>query len=187
MTIPIGLHEIPIDDILENAYDKLEEAYIMGEDKNAISRFSFPIVSEMASPGSGKTHSIEVLAADQKILQSWWDKKQSSRSRSPNNVVKNAQLPQDFYEKMKNALRIVVTYNSFSDFDGLFDEEELAEIGMCCRILYRFVLMVIYFFKSHLMKNNTVAMLCIQDLLINRTGQHFSISFCRFSKNEMLP
>ena len=138
MTIPIGSHQIPIDDILKNAYDKLEEVYILGEAPKVIHRFSFPIVSELASPGSGKTFSIETLAADQKILESWWEEKQSSQSTS------NAQMSQDFYKKMKNALRIVITYNSFSDFDGFFDEEELAEIGMCCRILYRFVLMVIY-------------------------------------------
>ncbi len=156
MANPIGSHEIPIDDILENAYNKLEEAYIKGEDKNAIHRFSFPIVSELASPGSGKTFSLQTLAADQKILENWWDKKQRSQSPSAG----NAQMSKDFYEKMKNALRIVVTYNSFSD-PNVFDKGEMAEIGMCCRILYRFVFFG-DFFQAHLMKRNIVAMLCIQ-------------------------
>ena len=146
MSDPIGSHEIPIDDILKTAYDKLKKAYIMGEAPNAIHRTSFPIVSELASPGSGKTFSIQTLAADQKILESWWEgkKEKLSKKLSQSTWVEKLQLSNDFYEKMKNALRIVITYNSFSDFDGFFDEEELAEIGMCCRILYRFVLMVIY-------------------------------------------
>ena len=144
MLNPIGLHEIPIDDILKIAYDKLEEAYIKGEDKNAESRFSFPIVSELASPGSGKTFSIQTFAADQKIVESWWEKKKKQLPQSTSPVA-TVQMSKDFYEKMKNALRIVVTYNSFSDPNGLFDKDELVQIGMCCRILYRFVLMVIFF------------------------------------------
>ena len=140
MSAPIGSQEIVIDDILKIAYDKLEEAYIMGEAPNAIYRFSFPIVSELASPGSGKTFSIQTLAADQKILESWWKTKQQSIS-----LVANPQMAKEFYEKMSNALRIVVTYNSFSEPSGLFDDDDRAEIGMSCRILYRLILMVIFF------------------------------------------
>ena len=154
MSDPIGSHEIPIDDILKTAYGKLKKAYIMGEAPNAIHRTSFPIVSELASPGSGKTFSIQTLAADQKILESWWEGKKEklskklskklSQSTSPTDKVEKLQLLNDFYEKMKNALRIVVTYNSFSERNKLLDNDKLAEFGMCCRILYRFVLMVIF-------------------------------------------
>ena len=146
MANPIGLHEIPIDDILRNAYAQLEVAFILGENRSASARENFPVVSELASPGSGKTYSIQKLAADQKILESWWEekKKQLPQSTSAGNLVANAQMSEDFYEKMKNALRIMVAYNSFSNVNDQLDKDELAQIGMCCRILYRFALMVFF-------------------------------------------
>ena len=99
MVKAIGSQEIQIDDILETAYDKLNKADIMGEAENAVSRLSFPIVSELASPGSGKTFSIQRLAADQKILESWWEKKKKQLSQSRSDKV---QMSEDFYEKMRN-------------------------------------------------------------------------------------
>ena len=149
MANPIGFHEIPIDDILKNAYAKLEVAFTLGTKPTANPRENFPIVSELASPGSGKTYSIQTLAADQHILDSWWKENQST---SAGNLV----AKQNFYEKMKNALRIIVAYNSFSDFKPYLDGDLSAQIGMCCRVLFRFALMV--FFKTHLMKNKIVAM-----------------------------
>ena len=143
MSVPFVLPEIPIDDILRNAYDKLEVAFILGEKPLKNARENFPIVCELASPGSGKTHSIQTLAADQKILESWWEekKKQLSQLTSVDNLDA---LSEDFYEKMKNALRIIVAYNSISNFNVQLDKDELAEIGMCCRILFRFALMVFF-------------------------------------------
>ena len=141
MANPIGSHEIPIDDILKNAYAKLEVAFTLGTKPTANPRENFPIVSELASPGSGKTYSIQTLAADQHILDSWWKENQST---SAGNLVANAQMSEDFYEKMKNALRIMVAYNSFSNVNDQLDKDELAQIGMCCRILYRFALMVFF-------------------------------------------
>ena len=152
MRSPIGSHEIPIDDILEKAYDKLEIAFKMGVHPNANIKSSFPMVGEVACPGSGKTFSIQTLAADQKILESWWKKKQIWLQSTDNDEIKNPQLAKEFYEKMKNALRIVVTYNNFSK-PTYIDEGNVTNIGMCCRILYRFVFMVIFFKKTHLMKN----------------------------------
>ncbi len=98
-------------------------------DENGV-RWNFPIVSFLASPGSGKSYAIQELAANTTFLEEWWNK-QSSQSNE------NKDLSQKFSEFMKNALRVVVTFNNFTNIQPDLDQKD-AEIGLCCRILYRF-------------------------------------------------
>jgi hypothetical protein len=114
-------------------------------DKHA-ERGNFPILSYLASPGSGKSYAIQELAANIGIMEEWWNK-QSSQSNE-----KYKDLSQKFYEFMKNALRMVVTFNNFTNLQPDSADKD-PQIGMCCRILYRFV--VLFFTKNFFLRQNS--------------------------------
>ena len=131
LTQPIGDYKIPIVDILEKVHEELDDAFIRG--LKSPNRTNFPNVGFVASPGTGKSYGLQELATDTIALEEWW-KKKSSQS----NGNYNKDLSQKFYEFMQNALRVVVTFNNnlTAPWPGM--DEEHPEIGMCCRILYRF-------------------------------------------------
>ena len=130
LTQPIGDYKIPIVDILEKVHEELDDAFIRG--LKSPNRTNFPNVGFVASPGTGKSYGLQELATDTIALEEWW-KKKSSQS----NGNYNKDLSQKFYEFMKNALRVIVTFNDFTaPYSSIIEEDP--EIGMCCRILYRF-------------------------------------------------
>lgn len=143
LTSPIASHPIPMDDVVSEAYNQEFKYY---QESTSISggtgaKSYFPIVAAIASPGSGKSYFAQVFAQDKVVLEEWFEKTPKSTEAK------------EFYEVMKVARRIIITYNNWSiptfQEDHNDPNDPIAyQYGTCLRILFRFILLVFISFHS---------------------------------------
>ena len=141
LAYPIASHPIPMDDVVSEAYNQEFKYYQESTSPAGATggKSYFPIVAAIASPGSGKSYFAQVFAQDKLVLEEWFAQKSTEAK--------------EFYEVMKVARRIIITYNNWSiptfQEDHNDPNDPIAyQYGTCLRILFRFILLVFISFHS---------------------------------------